>query len=73
MTARVVFRKVSLDDAVYLQAERLAELYTTTLKLRSLDLLHLATAMRYGVSALGSFDQRLRAAAQALGLALLPA
>lgn len=39
--------------------------------LRSLDALHLAGALRLGVDAIATYDQRLAAAAQDLGIAVI--
>jgi predicted nucleic acid-binding protein len=50
----------------------LAEHYSGRYKLRSLDILHLATAMRHGVTSIGTFDKRLATGAEAVGLKVFP-
>jgi len=66
-----VLQRVDLSAAVYQLAGSLAGQYAATFKLRSLDTLQLATALHYGATALGTYDDRLKRAAQAAGLAIL--
>lgn len=66
------YRKLQLDAKVYSRAEEIAESYSRSYGLRSLDLLHLATSLRHGVAAIGTFDKRLADAARVLGLKVLP-
>ncbi len=69
---RGVYRKLQLDAEVFSRAEEIAEAYSRSYGLRSLDILHLATSLRHGVAAIGTFDKRLADAALALGLSVLP-
>ena len=59
-------------EALYIKSSRLAEFHTTTLGVRTLDLLHVATAVMFGATDFLSFDHRQRDFAQALGLNVLP-
>ena len=67
-----LYRKLEIDEAVFSKASDLAEHYSGKYKLRSLDILHLATAMRHGVASIGTFDKRLAAGAAAVGLKVFP-
>lgn len=60
-------------EALYTQSSRLAEHHTSSLGVRTLDLLHVATAVMFGVTDFLSFDHRQRDVAKALGLNVLPA
>ncbi len=53
-------------------ALELSERYTTTLGLRTLDILHVATALELEADTLASFDTRQRKLAASVGLRLLP-
>jgi predicted nucleic acid-binding protein len=57
-------------DGVRTEAERLSALYTETLGTRSLDILHVATALVLGSKDFLSFDHRQAALAEAAGLAV---
>jgi predicted nucleic acid-binding protein len=57
-----------MDAAVFESAQNIAQRYARQYGLRSLDILHLATAVRHGITSFGSFDDRQSDAAQALGL-----
>ena len=59
-------------EAMYIESSRLADLYTASLGVRTLDLLHVATAVMFGASCFLSLDHRQRAVATALGLHVLP-
>ena len=59
-------------EALYIESTRLAEFHTTTLGVRTLDLLHVATAVMFRVTDFLSFDHRQRDVAKALGLNVLP-
>jgi predicted nucleic acid-binding protein len=65
-----VFRRLEMDSAVFEMATNIAERYTALYKLRSLDVLHLAIATRYKIASFGTYDKRLAAAAEGLGLTL---
>lgn len=60
-------------EALYTESSRLAEHHTTTIGARTLDLLHVATAVMFGATHFLSFDHRQRNVARALGLNVLPA
>jgi predicted nucleic acid-binding protein len=66
-------KRVPVDEKVYARAVDIATQHTAVYQLRSLDILQIAIAQRHGVATIASFDKRLRAAALALGLAVLPA
>jgi len=66
------FRRVELSRDVHRRAERFLMTLTQT-PLRAADALHLALATSAHAGSLASFDARLRAAAQAVGLATYPA
>jgi len=60
-------------EALYIQASRLADLYTADQGTRTLDLLHVACALMFESSDFLSLDRRQRAVASALGMNVLPA
>ena len=68
-----LFVELPIDAEVFELAIQIAQQQAKQYKLKSLDILHLATALRYGVPAIASFDTNMCDAAQALGLAVLPA
>jgi predicted nucleic acid-binding protein len=57
---------------VTVYALELSERYTATLGLRTLDILHVATALELRADTLASFDIRQRKLAASVGLKLLP-
>lgn len=67
-----LYIKLDIDDQVFASAVDIAERYSRPYKLRSLDVLHLATAVRHGVSNFGTFDKRLAEAAAGMRLRVLP-
>ena len=67
------FHQVTLDDPVFDLARQLGEKHAMQYKLRSLDILHLATALHYGMVGFATYDDRLILAATAFGLKLFPA
>jgi uncharacterized protein len=67
-----VYVKLEMDAEVFVVAADVARRYSRDYKLRSLDILHLATALRYGIPAIGTYDKRLAEAAMAMGLRVLP-
>lgn len=69
-TAGLYDRK-SVNEAVFLLAETLVERHGDFIRLRSLDLLHVATALRYGVDGFATFDSGLKVLAERVGLKLL--
>ena len=58
--------------AIHRRALRLSRKYAETLHVRSLDLLHVATALEMGATEFLSFDDRQRRTASAEGLNVLP-
>jgi predicted nucleic acid-binding protein len=67
-----VYVKLEIDAEVFDVAADVAERHSREYELRSLDILHLAIALRHGVAAIGTYDKRLAAAAVALGLRVVP-
>jgi predicted nucleic acid-binding protein len=67
-----MYRKLEVDAEVFEKSRELAESHAGRYRLRSLDILHLATALRHGVTSLGSYDKRLAEAGRALGLNVFP-
>jgi len=67
------FQVVPLTEGVYGLAQSLAERYSGKILLRSLDLLHLATALEHGAASLATYDEKLRSASEASGLAVVGA
>ena len=59
-------------DSIYRRALRLSRKHAETLHVRSLDLLHVATALEIGATEFLSFDDRQRRTARAEGLNVLP-
>jgi predicted nucleic acid-binding protein len=66
-----VYRQIPVDSAVFTLAGDLAEQYAGQFGLRSLDALHLASAIKHGVNSFATFDKRLSRTAQAAGLKLV--
>ena len=67
-----VYVKLEIDGNVFALAADVAERYSRQYKLRSLDVIHLATALRYGVEAIGTYDIRVIEAAAGMGLRVFP-
>lgn len=57
---------------VFHRAEELSSIHSAVIGTRSLDLLHVATALEVGCSAFASFDARQRKLADISGLKVLP-
>ena len=79
--ANLIFERDILQGAFALQpfsppvlelAKRLARKHTATLGIRSLDLMHIASALTIGATAFLSFDNNQRKLAHAAGLSLHP-
>ncbi len=62
-----------MQTDVYRLAEHIALQYGGLYMLRSLDVLHLATALDTGVNTFATYDGRLATAASKLGLSVLGA
>ena len=68
-----VFKLILVDhEAVLESSRRLSLKYTPTVGTRSLDLIHVASALELGASDFVSFDQRQRSAAIAEGIRVFP-
>ena len=57
-----------LRDAVYTQSKRLAVAWTAKVGTRTLDIIHVASALVMGADAFHTFDERQRRLAKAAGL-----
>lgn len=64
-----VFHPIPTPSAVYEEALRLARRHTALLGTRTLDILHVAAALKLGVPDLYTFDRRQAELARAVGLA----
>lgn len=69
--AGILFERKAVDEAVFALAEKLVDLHGDFIRLRSLDLLHVATALHYGVDGFATYDQQLKILAERVGLKLL--
>ncbi|WP_311733206.1 PIN domain-containing protein [Granulicella mallensis] len=63
-----LFQEFPVNDMIYLSARTLAERHAAAFLLRSIDILHLATALHHGATGMATFDNKLAKAAAALGL-----
>ena len=63
-----IFAIKPMSEEVYAQARRLAERWTRTLGTRTLDIIHVASAMALGADAFHTFDERQRRLAKAAKL-----
>lgn len=61
-------QRLAVDSRVFSTAVSIADRHAAEFRLRSLDVLHLATALRYGVPGMATFDNRLRTASRSAGL-----
>jgi predicted nucleic acid-binding protein len=68
----MVPRAIDWTEALQ-QAERLSAAHTETKGFRSLDLLHVGTALHFGAGEFFSFDRDARRIAELAGLVVLPA
>ena len=66
-----LYQQKSVNEAVFLLAEALIERHGDFIRLRSLDLLHVATALHYGIDGFATFDADLKVLAERAGLELL--
>lgn len=60
------------SSRLYAESARLSDAHSTTLGTRTLDLMHVVSALILGAGKFLSFDSRQRAAAKAEGLEVLP-
>jgi predicted nucleic acid-binding protein len=67
-----LFQEFPVNDMIYLSARTLAERHAAAFLLRSIDILHLATALHHGATGMATFDDKLAKAAAALGLQVFP-
>ena len=65
-----LFQRAPTTPAVYKEALRLAHSHTARLGVRSLDILHVASALELGFTAFYTFDKRQGQLARAAGLTL---
>ena len=71
--ANGIYRFVPIASTkLFAETTRLADLHSEKLGTRSLDLMHVASALILGVEVFLSFDKRQRSAAEAEGLRVLP-
>ena len=69
---RGVFSLQPISPAVFELAKRLSRKHTSSIGTRSLDLLHVASAVQLGAGSFLSFDNNQRKLAEAAGLSLYP-
>jgi predicted nucleic acid-binding protein len=67
------YESLPIVPDIFLRAQSLADRYSNQLKLRSLDAIHLATALHYNADELATYDTRLAQAATISGLTVIPA
>lgn len=68
------FEPIAFEGETFFQrAEALSREYTASTMCRTLDILHVASALTIGCREFASFDQRQRTLATEVGLAVLPA
>jgi predicted nucleic acid-binding protein len=68
-----LLKRASLNQIkLYEKARELSKKHTPTLACRSLDILHVASALVLGAERFASFDQRQRKLAAAVSLSLVP-
>lgn len=68
-----VFQQQALNDDLWKEAIHLSRRHTAAVGIRTLDLLHVASAKLFRPDAFCSFDQRQRKLAKALRLRVIPA
>ena len=69
--ARTLFARKIVDEAVFALAEKLVDWHGDFIRLRSLDLIHVATALHHGVDGFATYDRQLKVLAERVGLKLL--
>jgi predicted nucleic acid-binding protein len=67
-----VYGKITVDEAVFVEASALVVQCAEKFRLRSLDAIHLASALSAGIANFATFDARLAGAAASMGLAVIP-
>ncbi len=68
-----LYREVAIPVEAYKLAGRLVLQHGHSVRLRSLDAIHLATALYHGADTFATYDDRLATAAAALGLSTIGA
>ncbi len=68
-----LYQEVAMSGTVYVLARQLAKEFCGRVRMRSLDLLHLATALHHDVRVFATFDEDLGTAAMAVGLSVIGA
>ena len=66
-----LYKSAPIDGAVFDLARSLAEKHGQTLRVRALDVLHIAAALRFDAEGFGTFDSRQAVLAEKVGLKLL--
>lgn len=66
-----LYDRKPVDEAVFALAEDMVERHGDFIRLRSLDLLHVATALHYGIDGFATYDVQLRVLVERVGLELL--
>ncbi|HEY5328544.1 MAG TPA: type II toxin-antitoxin system VapC family toxin [Acidobacteriaceae bacterium] len=66
-----LYDRKPVGEAVFALAEDLVERHGDFIRLRSLDLLHVATALHYGIDGFATYDVQLRVLVERVGLELL--
>jgi predicted nucleic acid-binding protein len=67
-----VYGKIVMDEVVFAEASALVVQCAEKFRLRSLDAIHLASALRADVTHLATYDARLAGAAASMGLTVIP-
>jgi len=68
-----VYGKIIVDEAVFAEASAVAVQCAERFRLRSLDAIHLASALSAGIANFATYDARLAGAAASMGLTIIPA
>jgi predicted nucleic acid-binding protein len=66
-----IYDRKPVDESVFALAEKLVDQHGDFIRLRSLDLLHVATALRYGIDGFATYDEDLKVLVERVGLKLL--
>jgi predicted nucleic acid-binding protein len=66
-----LYDRMPIGEAVFALAEDLVERHGDFVRMRSLDLLHVATALHHGIDGFATYDKQLRILVERVGLELL--
>jgi len=66
-----LYDRKPIGETVFALAENLIERHGDFIRLRSLDLLHVATALHNGIDGFATYDRQLKVLAERVGLELL--